>query len=116
MVKNLPANAGDARDAGLIPGSGRSPGRGHENPHHRSCLENPVDRGAWRAVVLGVAESWTRLSHSTLIHTNLIYDTVLIQLKVIHTHTHTHIYLHVHVHTHTDTHIYVKSFSDSLPL
>ena len=108
MVKNLPANAGDARDAGLIPGSGRSPGRGHENPHHCSCLENPVDRGAWRAVVLGVAESWTRLSHSTLIHMNLIYDTVLasgIQLKVIQIHTHTHIHARVRAHTHTHTHM-----------
>ena len=97
MVKNPPANAGDARDAGLIPGSGRSPGGGHENPHQCSCLENPTDRGAWRAVVHGVAKSRIRLSHSTHIHINLIYDTVLIsgiQLKVIqiHTHTHTHKY------------------------
>ena len=103
VVKNLPANAGDARDTGLIPGSGRPPGRGHENPYHRSCLENHMDRGAWRAVVLGVAESRTRLSHSTLIHTNLMYDTVLasgIQLKVIQIHTHTHIHAHTHRHTH----------------
>jgi len=94
VVKSPPANAGDARDAGLIPGSGRSPGGGHENPHQCSCLENPMDRGAWRAVVHGVAKSQSRLSHSTHIHTNLIYDTVLIsgiQLKVIQIHTHTHI-------------------------
>ena len=44
-VKNLPANAGDARDAGLIPGWGRSPGGGHGNPLQYSCLENPMDRG-----------------------------------------------------------------------
>ena len=49
VVKSPPANAGDARDAGLIPGSGRSPGGGHENPHQYSCLENPVDREAWEA-------------------------------------------------------------------
>ena len=49
VVKNLPANVGDARDAGLIPGSGGSPGGGHGNPLQFSCLENPKDRGAWRA-------------------------------------------------------------------
>ena len=46
MVKNLPANAGDARDAGLIPGSGRSPEGGNGNTLHYSCLENSMDRGA----------------------------------------------------------------------
>ena len=49
VVKNLPANAGDARDTGSIPGSGSSPGGGHGNPLQFSCLENPKDRGAWRA-------------------------------------------------------------------
>ena len=47
MVKNLPANAGDIRDLSLIPGSGRAPGGGHENPLQYSYLENPMDRGAW---------------------------------------------------------------------
>ena len=51
LVKNLPANAGDIRDAGSMPGSGRSPGVGNGNPLQYSCLENPVDRGAWRAIV-----------------------------------------------------------------
>ena len=46
VVKNLPANAGDIRDMGLIPRLGRSPGGGHGNPHRYSCLENPVDREA----------------------------------------------------------------------
>ena len=46
MVKNLPANAGDAGDAGLIPGSGRAPGEGNGNPLQYSCLDNPMDRGA----------------------------------------------------------------------
>ena len=50
-MENLPANAGDARDVGLIPGLGRSPGGGHENPLQYSWLENPVDRGAWQATV-----------------------------------------------------------------
>ena len=58
-VKNPPANAGDARDAGLIPGSGRSPGEGHGNPLQYSCLENPMDRGAWKVTVQRVANSWT---------------------------------------------------------
>ena len=48
MVKNPPANAGDMRDEAAIPGSGRSPGGGHGNPLLYSCLENPMDRGAWR--------------------------------------------------------------------
>ena len=51
MVKNPPINAGDIRDVGLIPGSRGSPGKGHDNPFQFSCLENPVDRGAWRAIV-----------------------------------------------------------------
>ena len=62
VVKNLPANAGNTRDAGLIPGSGRFPGGGHGNPLQYSCLENPMDRRAWRATVHGVVKSWTRLS------------------------------------------------------
>ena len=57
MVKNLPANAEDIRDAGLIPGSGRSPGGGHGNALQYSCLENPMDRGAWQATVHGVARN-----------------------------------------------------------
>ena len=48
VVKNLPANAGDIRDTGLIPGSGKSPGEGHGNPLQYSYLENPMDRGAWQ--------------------------------------------------------------------
>ena len=56
MVKNLPANAGDVRDSGLIPRLGRSPGGGNGTPLQDSFLENPVDRGGWRAAVHGVAE------------------------------------------------------------
>ena len=49
MVKNLPANVGEVRDVGLIPGLGRTPGGGHGNPLQYSCQENPMDRGAWQA-------------------------------------------------------------------
>ena len=59
--ENLPAGAGDVRDAGSIPGSGRSPGDGNGSPLQCSCPGNPVDRGAWRAAVHGVARGWTRL-------------------------------------------------------
>ena len=56
VAKNPPANAGDMRHVGLIPGSGRSLGEGNGNPLQYSCLENPMDRGAWRATVHSVAE------------------------------------------------------------
>ena len=59
VVKNRPANAGDVREVGLILGSGRSPGGGHGNPLQYSCLENPMDRGAWQATVHRVAKSQT---------------------------------------------------------
>ena len=58
--KELACNAEDIRDTGLIPGSGRSPGGGQGNPLQYSCLENPKDRGAWRATVHGITKSWTR--------------------------------------------------------
>ena len=61
VVKNPPANAGDIRDAGSIPGLGRSPEGGHGHPLQYSCLENPMDGGAWRAVVHGVAKNQTQL-------------------------------------------------------
>ena len=58
MVKNWPANAEDIRDAGSIPGSGRSPGGGHGNPLQYFCLENPMDREAWRVTEHMVAQNW----------------------------------------------------------
>ena len=61
VVKNPPANVGDIRDVGSIPGSGRSPGRRHGNPHQYSRLQNPMDRGAWQATVHRVAKSQTWL-------------------------------------------------------
>ena len=72
VVKNLPTNAGDIRDSGSIPGLGRSPGGGHDNPLHYSCLENPMDRGAEQATVHSVAQSQTRLKRlSTHIHMHM---------------------------------------------
>ena len=59
VVKNPSDDAGDAGDVGKIPGWGRSPGEGYGDPLWYSCLENPKDRGAWRATVHGVAKSWT---------------------------------------------------------
>ena len=60
VVKNLPAMAGDIRDTGFIPGSGRSPGGGPGNPLQYSCLDNSMDRGAWWAMVHGVTNSRTQ--------------------------------------------------------
>ena len=74
VVKNLPANA---RDASLIPGSGRSPGEGNGNPLQYSCLENSMDRGAWRATVHRIQE----VKHDC---------------ETEHTHTQTHTHTHTH--------------------
>ena len=61
MVKNLPANVGDIKDAGSISRLRRSPGGGNGNPLHYSCLEDPMGRGAWQAAVRGITKSQTRL-------------------------------------------------------
>ena len=78
VVKNLPASVGDTRDVGSILGWGRSPGGGHSNPLQYSCLESPMDRGAWRGIVRGVAKSPPLLKRlSTHAHTHAwtdIYD------------------------------------------
>ena len=63
VIKNLPANSGDARDLGLIPGLGRSPGEGNGDPLQYFCLENPMDREIWQATVHGVAKSQIQLSN-----------------------------------------------------
>ena len=62
--KNLHANASDARDAGLIPGSGISPGEGNINPFQYSCLENPKDKEAWWATVYGVSKESDMTEHA----------------------------------------------------
>ena len=72
MVKNPPANAGDIRDTGLNPGYGRFPGGGHGNPLQFSCLENPMDGGAWWATVHRVTKSWTQLKR-LITHTHTQY-------------------------------------------
>ena len=59
MIKNSPANVGDIRNLGSIPGSGRSPGEGNGNPFQYSCLENPMDREAWGGIVSRITESDT---------------------------------------------------------
>ena len=74
MVKNLPANAKDARDAASVSGSRKSPGGGNDN--QCSCLGNSMDRGAWRAIVHGVANSQRRLC--THIHTEVSDPEILI--------------------------------------
>ena len=85
------ASAYNAGDPGLIPGSERSPGEGNGNPLQYSCLENPMDRGAYQATVHRVAKSWTRL-------------------KQLRTHTHTHI----HTHTHTPDQKNASNFDSGL--
>ena len=72
MVKNLPANTGDVRVGGSILELRRSLGGGYGNPLQYSCLENPIDRGAWWATVHGVAKSWTQLSNFTHTHKVLL--------------------------------------------
>ena len=84
-VKNLPANVGDRTDVGSIPGLGRSPGEGNGNPLQYSCLENPMDRGAWWATVHRVEQSQTKLKCLS-------------------------VHMHTHIHTHTHTYIYIKMF------
>ena len=71
MVKNPPANAGDTRDMGSVPGWGRSPEGGNGNPLQYSFLENPMDRGAWWTTVHGVAKSQTQLKGLSTAQMNL---------------------------------------------
>ena len=83
MVKNHPANAGDARDVGLIPGLGRSPGGGHGNTLACSCLENPMDRGAWWATVHGVAKSQTQLKRLSM-HAHIEFTVIVLHDRLPH--------------------------------
>ena len=69
MVKNLPANVEDVGGTGWIPGLGRPPGGAHGNPLQYSCLENPMNRGAWQITVHRVTKSWTQ---SDLAHIHII--------------------------------------------
>ena len=73
VVKNTPVNTpANVGDTGLIPGSGRSPGEGNGKPLQYSCLQNSMDRGAWRATVLGVAKSQTQLKRLSTQHSQHI--------------------------------------------
>ena len=94
MIKNLPANAGDARDNGFNR-SGRSPGEGNGNPLLYSCLENPVDRGAWGALAHGVAKSQAWLSmHEFVFYTVYVFiKHILIYIF----YTYVHIFMHMHM-------------------
>ena len=73
VVKNLPANPGDVRDVDSIPSSGRSPGGKHGNLLQYSCLENPMNRGAWQATIHGVTKSCSRLSDCHYHHSKKFY-------------------------------------------
>ena len=75
VEKYLPANAGDIKDVSSIPGSERSLGGGNGNPLQYSCLENPMDRGAWQATVHRVTKSWTRLKQQHAIP-NRVKETI----------------------------------------
>ena len=77
VVKNPPVNAGDTGDTSLITGLGIFPGRENGNPLQDSSLENPMDRGAWWAIVHGVAKSQTRLSSFTFFLSKVTYNRVL---------------------------------------
>ena len=87
VVKNPPANAGDARDSGSIPALGRSPGGGHDNPLQYSSLGNPVEREAWQAIVHEVAKSQTRLkqlSTCTLANFVVIFYLIIPDVRALH--------------------------------
>ena len=76
MINAFKASAYDAGDLGSIPGSGRPPGEGNGNPLQYSCMENPMDGGAWWATVHGVAKSRTRLSDFTSLHFTSLHFTL----------------------------------------
>ena len=80
VAKNPPASAGDKREVGLIPGSGRFPGGGHGNPLQYSCLEKSTDRGAWRTAVHRVSKSWTQLKW---LNTHIWYIRTVLGVKVV---------------------------------
>ena len=77
LQENPPADAGDIRDAGSIPGLGRSPGGGNGNPFQYSCLKNPIDRGAWQIMVHRVAKSPTGLKR---LSTHIMHNTEVFKI------------------------------------
>ena len=83
VVKNLPANARDLRDAGSVPGLWRYPGGGDGNPLQYSCLENPIDRRAWWATVHRIEKSWEQPKQLSM-HTHSVYMSTLLSQESIH--------------------------------
>ena len=86
VVKNPPANAGDVREVGSVRRSGRSPGEGNGSPLQYSCLENPMDRGAWRATAHGITKSQTqlkRLSTQTCTHAHKIQGCISLNCSLV---------------------------------
>ena len=86
VLKNPACQCRRHRNADLIPGSGRSPGGGHGNPLHYSCLENPMDSGAWRAAAVGsqrVRHAWSRLAHTHTHTESLIVSLDIVQCQII---------------------------------
>ena len=73
IVKNPPANSGNKRVSGSIPGLGRSSGKGHGNPLQYSCLENPMDRGAWQTIARRVSRSWIQLKWLSMYACGILY-------------------------------------------
>jgi len=84
VVKSPPANTRDARNMNLIPGSGWSPGEGNGSPRQYSCLENPIDRGAWQATAHGVTKSqiWLSIHFLVFIYTSDIYMYICIDVHI----------------------------------
>ena len=107
VVKNPPVCAGDLRDTGLAPGSGRSPGEGNGNPLQCSCLENSMHRGAWWATVHGVTES--RIQLKELSKVKAIRDKNFFNYPCLGYITFSS-YTHTHTHTHRPTHPVTKSY------
>ena len=82
VVKNLPAHAGDLRDVGSIPGLGRSPAGGHGDPLQYSCPENPMDRGAWRAIVHRDAKRHTSLDRDDLLEEGMATHSSILARRI----------------------------------
>ena len=106
MVKTPPANAGDAGDVTLIPGSGRPPGEAKDNALQCSCLESSMDRRAWRAIVHGVTKRWTQLSNWA--HVYLYMHFILVYIKnYFHSHWEKRHFSNFHLHLHMLQNIYI---------
>ena len=82
MVKKLPTNAGGARDVGSIPGSRRAPGVGNGNPLQYACLENSMNRGAWRATVHRITQSWTQLKRLSK-HAKVVIVITMVRIAMV---------------------------------